>query len=80
MRPVNLGLTERQQRRADSEQRFQSIFDHAAIGIGVVNAQGHVVESNLALCKMFGYTSERCLSWILRTRMMSNWIGAYIRR
>ena len=63
---MNLGLTEHQQLRADSEQRFQSIFDHAAIGIGVVNAQGQVVESNPALCKMFGYTSEelRTMSFV----------------
>lgn len=55
---MDLAVTERQYHRPHSELRFQTIFDHAAIGIAVVNAQGQVVKANPALCRMFGYTSD----------------------
>jgi PAS domain S-box-containing protein len=39
----------------ESEARFRAIFENAAVGIGLVDMQGHPVESNPALQKMLGY-------------------------
>jgi len=39
----------------ESETRFQAIFEDAAIGIALVDMQGHPVESNPALQRMLGY-------------------------
>jgi PAS domain S-box-containing protein len=39
----------------ESEQRFRTIFDGAAIGIARVAPDGRILESNSALQEMFGY-------------------------
>jgi PAS domain S-box-containing protein len=39
----------------ESEARFRSMFEGAAIGIGLDNLQGRIVESNPALQQMLGY-------------------------
>jgi diguanylate cyclase (GGDEF)-like protein/PAS domain S-box-containing protein len=41
-----------------SEARFRAIFRDAAIGIAVVDAQGHPVETNAAVQGMLGYSAE----------------------
>ncbi|HSK60064.1 MAG TPA: diguanylate cyclase, partial [Actinomycetospora sp.] len=41
-----------------SEARFRAMFHEAAIGIGLGDMQGHIIEVNPALCTMFGYTAE----------------------
>lgn len=38
--------------------RFRAIFDWAAIGVGLLDGQGHSVESNPALQRMLGYSQE----------------------
>jgi PAS domain S-box-containing protein len=40
---------------AESEARFRSVFENAAIGIALVDMRGYLVESNPALQKMLGY-------------------------
>ena len=42
----------------ESEARFEAIFESAAIGMALVDAHGHPVESNAALQKMLGYTKS----------------------
>jgi PAS domain S-box-containing protein len=41
-----------------SESRWQAIFNNAAIGIALVDADGYPVQSNPALQRMLGYTGE----------------------
>lgn len=42
----------------ESEARFRSMFEAAAIGIGLDNFHGHILESNAALQQMLGYSRE----------------------
>jgi diguanylate cyclase (GGDEF)-like protein/PAS domain S-box-containing protein len=41
-----------------SEQRFRAVFTDAAIGIGLADIDGRIVESNPAFARMLGYTLE----------------------
>lgn len=41
-----------------SEERFRAIFDRAAIGIELTDAQGHILASNPTFYTMLGYTQE----------------------
>jgi len=40
------------------EERFRALFEGAAIGIGICNLDGHILESNAALAKLLGYSRE----------------------
>lgn len=54
-------VAERQQvedRLRESEKRFRGMFEAAAIGIGLDDLRGHIVESNPALQSMLGYSRE----------------------
>ncbi len=42
----------------ESEARFRSIFEGAAVGIALVDPDGRIVESNPALERMLGYSQE----------------------
>lgn len=42
----------------ESEERFHSLFDSAAIGMAVVDLQGRFVNVNKALCDIIGYSEE----------------------
>lgn len=42
----------------DSEARYRAVFNNAAIGIDLVDAQGRFQEANPALLRMVGYTAE----------------------
>jgi PAS domain S-box-containing protein len=39
-----------------SEQRFRRIFEHSAVGIGVVHPNGRLTDTNPALASMLGYS------------------------
>ena len=41
-----------------SERQFHALFDEAAVGMGLVNAAGHLFESNRTLQQMLGYSEE----------------------
>jgi PAS domain S-box-containing protein len=41
-----------------SEARFRTIFERAAIGISLVDAEGRIITSNPSLQQMLGYTAE----------------------
>ncbi len=44
--------------RRTSEARFHAVFTEAAVGIGIADVNGRVVEVNRALCELFGCTEE----------------------
>ena len=44
-----------------SEERFRSSFDNAAIGMALVSAEGRWLKVNRALCKLLGYREEELL-------------------
>ena len=54
-------ITERKQAEEafqESERRFYTLFDKAAMGVALVNPAGHPVISNPALVQFLGYSSE----------------------
>lgn len=67
----------------ESERRFRSLFEQSPIGIVLANAAGHVLESNPALHRMFGYSEAellgRHLSSFSRPAEASR-IGVYLDR
>jgi diguanylate cyclase (GGDEF)-like protein/PAS domain S-box-containing protein len=57
-------LAERTQALADlrdSEERFRSAFDHAAIGMAMVALDGRWLQVNRSLCQIVGYTQQELL-------------------
>lgn len=60
-RPAQLQLLLKKQssRLFESEVKFKTIFDHAAIGIAHVNAEtGDLLQINRKYCEMLGYSEE----------------------
>jgi PAS domain S-box-containing protein len=45
-----------------SEQRFRSVFEHAAVGIAIFSPDDHFVEVNAALTEITGYTQSELLA------------------
>ena len=46
----------------DSEQRFQSAFEHAGVGMAIVGPTGKWLQVNSALCDFLGYSSGELLA------------------
>ncbi len=46
----------------ESEQRFFSAFQHAAIGMALIHPDGHFLRVNAAVCQMLGYGEEELLA------------------
>jgi diguanylate cyclase (GGDEF)-like protein/PAS domain S-box-containing protein len=47
-----------EQALADSEAKFRATFTEAAIGIGIADLDGNILDANPAMQQMFGYTHE----------------------
>lgn len=41
-----------------SEAKFRAIFECFSIGIGLINMKAQIVDTNLALCNILGYSRE----------------------
>jgi diguanylate cyclase (GGDEF)-like protein/PAS domain S-box-containing protein len=57
-------ITERRElelRLHESERRFYSAFQHAAIGMALTRPDGRFLRVNAAVCRMLGYTQEELL-------------------
>jgi two-component system, sensor histidine kinase and response regulator len=61
IRGVMLDVTDRRENAIafhESESRFQSIFQNAAIGMAIADDQLRAIDANPALCDMLGYTAD----------------------
>jgi diguanylate cyclase (GGDEF)-like protein/PAS domain S-box-containing protein len=63
---------ETQEALRESEARFRAIFDGAAIGIGIGDIHGRILQTNRALQTMFGYSSEE-----MRSRVVAQFMHPY---
>ncbi|WP_327667664.1 MULTISPECIES: putative bifunctional diguanylate cyclase/phosphodiesterase [unclassified Streptomyces] len=52
----------------DTEARFRAVFEGAAIGIGIADLDGNVLQVNGALLRMFGLTDQ-----MIRGRRVQEW-------
>ena len=52
------GLMEAKQALAERESKFRAVFDSKAIGIGLIDEHGSIVEGNEALTRLMGYGME----------------------
>ncbi|GHH71501.1 GGDEF domain-containing protein [Streptomyces sulfonofaciens] len=52
-----------------SEARFRAVFEEAAIGIGIADLDGTVLEANDALVRMFGGSEQ-----LVRNRKVTEWV------
>jgi len=48
----------REQVLRESESRFRSAFDDAAVGMWIVSPAGRILRANRAVCELLGYTAE----------------------
>jgi diguanylate cyclase (GGDEF)-like protein/PAS domain S-box-containing protein len=48
--------------RRESEERFRSAFDHAAIGMALVALDGSWLQVNETVCRIVGYSAEELLA------------------
>ncbi|GAA1890728.1 putative bifunctional diguanylate cyclase/phosphodiesterase [Asanoa iriomotensis] len=53
---------EAEQALRDSEARFRAVFSGAAIGIGIADLSGHIIDVNQSFTAMLGYTRDEMLA------------------
>ena len=58
---ASVATTLAQEKQRTSDIRFRTVFNAAAVGIGVVDLTGHVQEVNAALARMLGYPPEEII-------------------
>ena len=44
-----------------SEARFQTMFEHSPVGMGILSLDRKIIDSNPAMCAMLGYTREELI-------------------
>lgn len=47
-----------EQNQAQEALQFRAIFERSSIGIGLIDMKAQIVDTNLALCEIFGYSRE----------------------
>lgn len=45
----------------DSEARFHTMFEHAAVGIGVMGLDRRIIDANPAICRIYGRSREEMI-------------------
>ena len=60
----------------ESEERFRSAFDYAAIGMALVSAQGRWLQVNHSLCRLLDYTERELQATDLLTVIHHDEVGA----
>jgi diguanylate cyclase (GGDEF)-like protein/PAS domain S-box-containing protein len=59
--PASPGEGQHLQPAMNSEERFRSAFDYAAIGMALVSKKGRWLQVNHSLCQLLGYADEELL-------------------
>jgi PAS domain S-box-containing protein len=60
-RPLANELQRRSKQLGDSEARFRSTFDNAAVGMALVGLDGGFLDANASACNLWGYPKEELL-------------------
>jgi diguanylate cyclase (GGDEF)-like protein/PAS domain S-box-containing protein len=60
-----------------SEARFRAVFDHAAVGIVLINLDGTIFDSNLAFAKFLGYDPTKLRGHLFHNFAPSEDAGEY---
>ena len=60
-RAASVATTLAQEKQRTSDIRFRTVFDAAAVGIGVIDLTGHVREVNSSMARMLGYPPEEII-------------------
>ena len=60
----------------ESEERFRSAFDYAAIGMALVSAEGRWLQVNQSLCRLLDYTERELQATDLLTIIHHDEVGA----
>jgi PAS domain S-box-containing protein len=45
----------------ESEERFRAMFEHSAVGIGIMGLDRKVIDANPAICRIYGSTREEMI-------------------
>ncbi|MEH2384667.1 MAG: PAS domain S-box protein [Nostoc sp.] len=45
-------------KQAQEALQLRAIFERSSIGIGIIDMKAQIIDTNLALCKIFGYSQN----------------------